>query len=122
MCMYVYVCLCVCVIFMCVCVLYVCVCCVWCVRYVCVFVCVCACVCVWCVCTYVCAHVLFVNGDISSCILYRENFDLAMNTIKLYVHFSQDYIFANGALQRMRVSNSSCSCIKFTVKTPDKYV
>ena len=39
------------------------------------------------------------------CCLYRENFDLAMNTIKLYVHFSQEYVFANGALQRMTVSN-----------------
>ena len=40
--------------------------------------------------------------------IYREKFDIAVNTITLYVHFSQDYIFANGALQRMTVRNS-CS-------------
>ena len=38
---------------------------------------------------------------------YRENFDLAMNTIKLYVHYSQHYVFANGALQRITVSSLS---------------
>ena len=38
---------------------------------------------------------------------YRENSDLAMNTIKLYMHFSQNYVFANGALQRITVSSLS---------------
>ena len=46
----------------------------------------------------------------------RQSFDIAMNTIKLHIHFSQEYVFANGALQRIAVVRCLSSFVMISHK------